>query len=120
MLPRDSGTRGVLRRFVVLTPQAGHVFEWLEGHEILVPIPKFTTFGSFTTTLQTCGSRFSQLLYHGQTLVVQKLTESKFGIPKFGIPIEIWSLMSRIGCILKKLSQVLLDFRFISVSKKNF
>ena len=32
-------------------------------------------------------SRFSQLLYHGQTLVVQKLTESKFGIPKFGIPI---------------------------------
>ena len=39
-------------------------------------------------------SRFSQLLYNGQTLVVQKLTESKFGIPKFGIPIEIWSLMS--------------------------
>ena len=34
-------------------------------------------------------SRFSQLLYHGQTLVVQKLTESRFGIPKFGIPIEI-------------------------------
>jgi hypothetical protein len=27
--------------------------------------------------------------------VVQKLTESKFGIPKFGNPIEIWSLMSR-------------------------
>ncbi len=26
--------------------------------------------------------------------VVQKLTESKFGIPKFGIPIEILSLMS--------------------------
>jgi hypothetical protein len=24
--------------------------------------------------------------------VVQKLTESRFGIPKFGIPIEIWSL----------------------------
>jgi hypothetical protein len=23
--------------------------------------------------------------------VVHKLTESKFGIPKFGIPIEIWS-----------------------------
>ena len=45
-------------------------------------------------------SRFSQLLYHGQTLVVQKLTESKFGIPKFGIPIEIRSLMSAgIGCI---------------------
>ena len=39
-------------------------------------------------------SRFRQLLYNGQTLVVQKLTESKFGIPKFGIPIEIWSLMS--------------------------
>ena len=39
-------------------------------------------------------SRFSQLLYHGQTLVLQKLTESKFGIPKFGIPIEILSLMS--------------------------
>jgi len=36
-------------------------------------------------------SRFSQLLYHGQTLVVQKLTESRFGIPKFGIPIEIRS-----------------------------
>ena len=34
-------------------------------------------------------SRFSQLLYHGQTLMVQKLTESRFGIPKFGIPIEI-------------------------------
>ncbi len=31
-------------------------------------------------------SRFSQLLYHGQTLVLQKLTESS---PKFGIPIEI-------------------------------
>jgi hypothetical protein len=44
-------------------------------------------------------SRFSQLLYHGQALVVQKLTESRFGIPKFGIPIEIWSLMSAgIGC----------------------
>jgi hypothetical protein len=44
-------------------------------------------------------SRFSQLLYQGQTLVVQKLTESKFGISKFGIPIEIWSLMSAgIGC----------------------
>ena len=27
-------------------------------------------------------SRFSQLLYHGQT--VQKLTESRFGISKFG------------------------------------
>ena len=27
-----------------------------------------------------------QLLYNGQTLVVQKLTESKFGISKFGIP----------------------------------
>ncbi len=34
-------------------------------------------------------SRFSQLLYHGQTLVIQRLTESKFGIPKVGIPIEI-------------------------------
>ena len=44
--------------------------------------------------------RFSQLLYQGQTLVVHKLTESKFGIPKFGIPIEIRSLMSPgIGCI---------------------
>jgi hypothetical protein len=46
--------------------------------------------------------RFSQLLYHGQTLVLHKLTESKFGIPKFGIPIEIWSLMSPgIGCIYR-------------------
>ncbi len=37
----------------------------------------------------------------GQTLVVQKLTESKFGILKFGIPIEIWSLMSAgIGCMM--------------------
>jgi hypothetical protein len=45
--------------------------------------------------------RFSQRMYQGQTLVVHKLTESKFGIPKFGIPIEIWSLMSPgIGCIL--------------------
>jgi hypothetical protein len=44
-------------------------------------------------------SRFSQLMYQGQTLVVHKLTESRFGIPKFGIPIEIWSLMSPgIGC----------------------
>jgi hypothetical protein len=31
--------------------------------------------------------------------VVQKLTESRFGISKFGIPIEIRSLMSAgIGC----------------------
>ncbi len=31
--------------------------------------------------------------------MVQKLTESSFGILKFGIPIEIWSLMSAgIGC----------------------
>ncbi len=41
-----------------------------------------------------------RFLYQGQPLVVHKLTESKFGIPKFGIPIEIWSLMSPgIACI---------------------
>ena len=34
-------------------------------------------------------SRFSQLLYHWGLTVVQKLTESRFGISKFGIPIEI-------------------------------
>ena len=34
-----------------------------------------------------------------QKKVVRKLTESRFGISKFGIPIEIWSLMSAgIGC----------------------
>ncbi len=46
--------------------------------------------------------RFSQLLYHEGLTVVQKLTESKSGIPKFGIPIEIRSLMSAgIGCSKK-------------------
>jgi hypothetical protein len=37
--------------------------------------------------------RFSQVMYQGQTLVVHKLTESRFGIRKFGIRIEIRSLM---------------------------
>ncbi len=37
--------------------------------------------------------------------MVQKLTESKFGIAKFGIPIEIRSLISaRIGCSLHDFS----------------
>jgi hypothetical protein len=38
-------------------------------------------------------SRFSQPLYKLISLLVQWLTESKFGISKFGIPIEIRSLM---------------------------
>jgi hypothetical protein len=29
------------------------------------------------------------VLYHGQTLMIQKLTESRFGKTKFGFPIEI-------------------------------
>jgi hypothetical protein len=48
-------------------------------------------------------SRFSQLMYLllGLTLVY-KLTESKFGIRKFGIGIEIRSLMyAGIGCIIE-------------------
>ncbi len=45
-------------------------------------------------------TRFSQLLYKKGKLAVQKLTESRFGIPKFGIPIEIRSLMyAGIGCV---------------------
>ena len=44
-------------------------------------------------------SQFSQLLYQQGKRAVQKLTESRFGIPKFGIPIEIRSLMyAGIGC----------------------
>jgi len=56
--------------------------------------------GRVPENLWDAESRFSQLLYHGQTLVVQKLTESRFGNPKFGIPIEIRSSEHGIRCAM--------------------
>jgi len=41
-----------------------------------------------TAKVARSGEFFFCNSYHGQTLVVQKLTESRFGIPKFGIPIK--------------------------------
>ena len=69
---------------------------------ISIPMPNFRmqNFDSVNLcTTRDAEFRFSQLMYQGQTLVVHKLTESKFGIRKFGIGIEIQSFMyAGIGC----------------------
>jgi hypothetical protein len=49
---------------------------------------------------RNAGFRFSQLMYQGQTLVVHKLTESKFGIRKSGIRIEIGVSCMRMYAVL--------------------